>query len=91
MGVQRRRRVVRELGLVGVRELLEREVLLLRRHLVGNLVVVVLRELHGLGPADRTERLGLQGRDLSRVGPVTALELQVLADGVVEQSHRAQP
>ena len=37
--------------------------------------------------ADRAERLVLLARDLLWVGTVAALQLQVLTDGVVEQSH----
>ncbi len=33
------------------------------------------------------ERLPLLAGDLSRIGAVASLELQVLADGVIEQSH----
>ena len=38
-------------------------------------------------PADGAERLLLQPRDLSGVGTAAALEVQMLADRVVQQTH----
>jgi hypothetical protein len=40
-----------------------------------------------LAAADRAEGLVLLACDLLGIGAVAALELQVLTDGVVEQSH----
>src|SRR3954452_18619021 len=44
-----------------------------------------LRRLRGA--ADRTERLALLARDLAGIGSVAPLELEVLANGVVQQAH----
>ena len=40
-----------------------------------------------LSCANRAQGLLLKARNLARVGTTKALELQVLTDGVIEQSH----
>jgi hypothetical protein len=40
-------------------------------------------------PRNRLQSLPLLARDLARIGAAKALELQVLANGVIEQSHSA--
>src|SRR4051794_13043896 len=47
-----------------------------------------LRRLRGA--ADRTERLALLARDVAGIGSVAPLELEVLANGVVQQAHKGQ-
>jgi hypothetical protein len=37
--------------------------------------------------ANRAERLALHPRDLGRIAAAAALEVEVIADGIVEQSH----
>src|SRR4051794_12062609 len=74
----------RELLLGG--ELVRLEVLLIREQLL----VASVFPLSGSGPAGRAQGLGLVALDLFVARAVGPLELEMLADGVLENTHRAE-